>query len=361
DRIQIEFDYFVRNTDNLLMTQPLPWYMGTNGTGSVGAPLVNVGAMQNKGWAFSINTRNITRNQFRWETNFNLSAVRPKIKRFYQESAQISRTSWWLDNWTQRSTVGDAPWMFYGYVEEGLFGSLEEIQNSAVPVDNNGDRLPIDREQGLWVGDAKFKDMNGDNIINELDLTYIGNPWPKLFGGLTNTFSYKGFDLSILITGSYGNDIYNYMAKVNSNPNNINLSRNLLVEAINYAKPVEENGKVFLENPETNVARISHGPNGNYNRPTSRWVEDGSYLRLKNITLGYNLPSKWISRQRIVRNLRITASAQNLYTRTKYTGMDPEVGAYVGRDAGSNNQAIGLDFGRYPLTRVYSMSIAVDF
>lgn len=361
DRITLEVDYFVKNTDNLLMTAPLPWYMGTNGNGAVGAPTVNIGAMQNKGWAFTINTTNISNGKFKWETSLNLSSFKAKIKKFYQESAQVSRTSWWLDNWTQRSTVGSAPWMFYGYIEEGLFQSIEEIQDSPVPVDNNGNRLPIDQNLGLWVGDAKFKDVNGDGIINDLDLTYIGNPWPTLFGGLTNSFSYKGFDLSILVTGSYGNDIYNYMAKVNSNPNNINLSRNLLVDAMDYARPVDEGGKVFLSNPGAKVARISLGPNGNYNRPTTRWVEDGSYLRLKNVTLSYSLPASLVSKQKVVRNVRLSLSGQNLYTLTKYKGMDPEVGAYIGRDAGSDNQAIGLDFGRYPLTRVYSVSIGVDF
>ncbi len=361
DRVNVEFDYYVRSTNNMLMDNLLPWYMGTNGTGSVKPNYVNAGLMENRGWGFAINTVNINNGKFKWESSLNLSGIKTTIKRLNSAYAQLTRTSWWMDNWSQRSTVGDAPWMFLGYEEEGLFQSIEEIQNSAVPTDNNGDRLPIDPNNGVWVGDVKFKDVNGDGKINELDLTYIGNPWPKLFGGFTNTFSYKGFDLSVMITGTYGNDIYNYMSKTNSNPNNINLSQNLLVEAMDYARPVEENGKVFLENPGTKVARISLGPNANYQRPTSRWVEDGSFLRLKNVTLGYYLPSSLIAKQKIVKGIRITVSGQNLVTLTKYSGMDPEVGAYVGRDAGSDNQAIGVDFGRYPLTRFYSASINVDF
>jgi TonB-linked SusC/RagA family outer membrane protein len=362
NRINIEFDYYVKNTDNLLLDNPLPWYMGTNGTGSVGSPQVNIGTLQNKGWGITINTVNINNKKLRWESNLNLSSFKTKIKKFYSETAFIDRTSWWLEDWTQRSAVGQAPWLFRGYVEEGVFGSIEEIENSPVPVDNNGNRLPIDQANGLWVGDIKFRDINGDGIIDEKDQTTIGNPWPKLFAGFTNSFSYKGFDLSILITATYGNDIYNYISKVNSNPNNINLSRNLLVGVMDYAKPHTDNsGKVVLQNPGTDVPRISYGPNNNHARPTSKWVEDGSFIRLKNVTLTYNLPVSLIAKQRIVKGARMSISGQNIFTLTNYSGLDPEVGAYVGRDASAANQAIGLDFGRYPLTPVYAFTIGLDF
>jgi TonB-linked SusC/RagA family outer membrane protein len=367
NRLQFEFDYYVKTTDNLLLSNPLPWYMGTEGSGSVGAPTVNIGSLQNKGWGVTVTTVNMNRDGFKWETNFNVSGFKTKIISFYSDAAFINRTSWWLQDWTQRSSVGRAPWQFLGYVEEGLFQSVDEINNSAVPADNNGNRLPTNETTGVWVGDVKFKDISGpngspDGIIDVYDQTFIGNPYPKVFGGITNKFSYKGFDLSVLITGTYGNDIYNYIAKVNTNPNAINLSRNMLVDAINYAKVTTDGeGNAVLANPETNVSRISLGPNGNYARHTSRWVEDGSFLRLKNVTLTYNLPSSLMSKQKIVRAARVSLSGQNLYTLTKYTGYDPEVGASVGRDVSAANQAIGLDNGRYPLTPVYSISIGVDF
>ncbi|KYP14276.1 TonB-dependent receptor [Flavihumibacter sp. CACIAM 22H1] len=362
NRINLEFDYYIRKTDNLLLVNPLPWYMGTNGTGAVTSPTVNIGSLQNNGWSFTLNTVNVNNNKFRWESNFNISSFVTKITKFYSESAFVDRTSWWLEDWTQRASVGSAPWLFRGYVEEGVFKSIEEIENSAVPVDNNGNRLPIDEATGLWVGDVKFKDINGDGIINEQDQTNIGNPWPKLFAGFTNNFSYKGFDLSILITATYGNDIYNYISKVSTNPNNINLSRNLLTDVMDFAKPmVDGGGKVVLQNPNTTIPRISYGPNNNHARPTSRWVEDGSFIRLKNITLGYNLPASILSKQKFIKGARLSLSGQNIFTLTKYSGLDPEVGAYVGRDASPTNQAIGLDFGRYPLTPVYAFSIGLDF
>lgn len=366
NRIQIEFDYYNKRTSNLLMPNPLPWYMGTNGTGSVESPHINVGDIKTDGWGVTLITTNIAKKNFKWESNLNLSAFESTIERFYSDAAMINRTSWWLNDWTQRSVVGHAPWLFRGYVEEGLFTSLDEIEKSPVPVDNNGNRLPIHETQGLWVGDVKYKDISGpngvpDGKIDVYDETFIGNPWPKLFAGFTNSFSYKNFDLSILLTGTYGNEIYNNLARINSNPNNTNVSQNLLVKAMEYARPVEVNGVVQLENPETDVARISYGPNGNYTRHSSKWVEDGSFIRIKNITLGYNLAGQFIERQNFIRGARFSISAQNIYTLTRYKGFDPEVGAYVGRDASAANQAIGLDYGRYPLTPILSFSLGVNF
>lgn len=367
NRINIEFDYYNKKTNNLLLDAPLPWYLGTNGTGAPASPVINLGSMQTKGWGLALNTTNIINKDFRWESNFNVSVFKTKVTKFNSDSRFVSRTSWWLDDWTQRSAVGEAPWMFRGYIEEGLFQSIDEINNSAVPVDNTGNRLPTEQQNGVWVGDVKYKDISGpagvpDGKIDTYDETYIGNPWPKLFAGFTNTFSYKNFDLSILITGTFGNDIYNYLAKRNTNPNNINISRNLLIDAMNYARPyINKDGQWALENPGTNVARISYGPNGNYTRPTNKWVENGSFVRIKNISLSYNVPAGFLAKQKLIKGVRLTVGAQNIHTFTDYSGFDPEVGSYVGRDSGPGNQAIGLDFGRYPLTPIYTFNLGVNF
>jgi hypothetical protein len=168
----------------------------------------------------------------------------------------------------------------------------------------------------------------------------------------------------VLITGTFGNDIYNFIAWENSNPNNINLGRNMMLTAMDYAKiATDATGKPYLLNPETKVPRIISGAdvNGTYARITDKYIEDGSYLRLKNASLSYNLPSSLVARQKIVKGIRATVGAQNLITLTNYSGFDPEVGAYVGRDASTATQAIGLDYGRYPLTPIYTFTLNVNF
>ena len=365
NRLTIEADYYIRNTENLIMQASLPWYLGTNGSpGSVGAPLVNDGTINTKGWNFAINSVNIRNNDFTWETNLNVSHFKSTVTKLNSDNAFIDRISWWMNNWTQRSAVGQQPWLFRGYIQEGIFQSVEEIENSPVPVDGNGNRWPTNAQNGIWVGDAKYRDMNGDGKITADDITDIGNPWPKLFFGLTNTFSYKGFDLSILITGAQGNDIYNYIAASNSNPNNINLSRNLLLETMGYAKPIDQGGKVVLENPETAIPRMSNNSvsnENNFSRNSSRFVEDGSYARLKNISLSYHVPTSLLGRTRVLQGLSATVGVQNIYTLTNYSGYDPEVGSYIGTGASAQNQAVGIDFGRYPLTPMYNFSINVNF
>lgn len=367
NRVTVEFDYYVRNVTNLLMNQPLPYYMGTDGQGSVGNPTVNIGEMRTKGWGFTINSTNVNNKNFRWESSLNLSSFNSKVTRFYNEAAVVDRTSGWYDNWsqswTQRAAVNQAPWLFRGYIADGLFQSVDEINKSAVRVDGNGNRYAAD-PTAVWVGDVKYRDINGDGIIDANDITNIGNPWPKLFGGFTNTFSYKSFELSMLITGTYGNDIYNMLAATNSKATRFYTSRNLMTNVMNYARLVDNGGVVSIANPDTDVPRITGSQiplDNNYNVISSRWVEDGSFLRLKNISLSYTIPPSLISRQKIVKGVKATIGAQNLVTLTGYNGYDPEVGASVGANVNAANQAIGLDYGRYPLTPIYTFTLGVNF
>jgi hypothetical protein len=256
------------------------------------------------------------------------------------------------------------PWLFRGYIAEGLFQSIEEINKSAVRVDNNGNRLPTSATNGVWVGDVKYRDINKDGKIDFNDETYIGNPWPKLFGGFTNTFSYKGLDLSVMFTGTFGNDIYNMLSMVNNKATRFYVSRNLMLDVTKYARITMKNGVPELENPGTTVPRLTGSQianDNNYNVVSTRFVENGSFVRLKNISLSYNLPPSIISRQKLVKGIKATVGAQNIFTFTKYSGYDPEVGASVGANVNAQNQAIGLDYGRYPLTPIYSFSIGVNF
>ena len=370
NRIQIEGDYYVKKTNNLLLGNPLPAYMGTTGQGAISTPTVNIGALENKGFAFTVNTVNIDRKGFTWRSNFNVSSNRTKITKFYSDVAVIDRQPWYIstvsgnagNGFIQRSAVNQQPWLFYGYIQEGLFQNVKEIENSPRPT--KGDRVtPLDVSvDGTWVGDIKYKDLNGDGIIDNRDQTIIGNPWPKLTLGFTNTFSFKGFDLSVLLTGSFGNDVYNFTRFQNTNPNNINLGRNMLAETFNYAKYEGTGANTVLTNPGTIVPRLTYNdPNGNAQRITNAYVEDGSYVRVKNITLGYNVPKSIVSKAKVVQGVRLALGVQNLATFTKYKGFDPEVGAYVGQNVQAGDQLIGVDYGRYPLTRVFTFNIGVDF
>ncbi|WP_246850014.1 SusC/RagA family TonB-linked outer membrane protein [Rufibacter roseolus] len=361
NRVQIEADYYIKKTDNVIVRSSLPWYMGSTGSGSVQAPLVNFGALQNKGWSASLNTVNIDKGGFKWETNLNISHFQAEVTKLYTETSVVARNApdWYIQPlWSQRTVVGESPWFFYGYIEEGIFQTVEEVQNSARPADSQGKPFPVG-ENSVWVGDVKFRDLNGDGVITEQDMTKIGSPWPKYFGGFTNDFTYKGFNLSVLLTGTFGNDVYNYVRFRNANPNNINVGQNMFREARDYARV---NSEGVLENPGTIVPRLSGGDvNKNFARHTTKYVEDGSFVRIKNISLNYSLPNSLVARQKFVKAARVGVSAQNLYTFTKYTGYDPEVGTYVGPNVGNDSAPIGVDTGRYPITPIYSFNIGIDF
>jgi hypothetical protein len=370
-RIQLDADYYMKKTDNLILQSTLPWYMGTSGASQIGAPTVNVGSMQNNGWSISITTQNITAGDFKWTSNFNISGFQPKVTALTTGTGTISRyigQPKGNEPFTQTSAVGQAPWQFVGNIQQGLFQNLDDVTNSARPVKSDGTVYPVSQSD-IWVGDAKYKDINGDGKIDASDLTYIGNPYPKWFGGFTNTFSYKGFDLSVLITFSYGNKIYNLNRDEQTRPSNVNQGRNMFVATLDYAKlstTDPNDATVHLLNPGSNVPRIqgNSGANNNYDRYTSAYVEDGSYARLKNVTLSYNLPASLLGKQKAIQGVRFGISAQNLFTVTNYKGYDPEVGAYVGPSYNGDtltSTLVGVDYGRYPLTRVYSFNVAIDF
>jgi len=370
-KIQLDADYYLRKVDNLILQNSYPYYMGTGGTAGPQPPVVNIGGMQNNGWSVSITTKNINTGNFRWTSNLNVSAFQPKVTALTSGNATIVRTIGQPkgnEPFQSVSAVGQAPWQFLGNISQGLFQDLNDLNNSPRPVDNSGVILPVN-QSSIWVGDMKYKDVNGDGVIDSKDQTYIGNPWPKWFGGFTNNFSYKGFDITMLITFSYGNQIYNLMRDEQTNPNNINLGKNMYVTALDYAKlstTDPNDASIHLLNPNSTVPRIqgTKGLNNNYDRYTSNYVEDGSYARLKNLTIGYTLPAFLLSKQKVIQGVRIAVSGQNLFTLTNYRGYDPEVGSYVGPSyAGDqlSSTLVGVDYGRYPLTRVYSFNMAIDF
>ena len=251
---------------------------------------------------------------------------------------------------------------------EGVYESFEDIQSSP-----RAEKYPEDgvfnRSNTVWVGDLKFKDINGDDKIDVNDRTIIGSPLPIFTYGWTNTFRYKGFDLSIFLNGSYGNKVLNYnsinlthmnsawinqLNAVNGRAKLVPIDADKVYDSGNWYDDITN---VKVANKGTKIPRASiNDPNDN-DRISDRYVEDGSYLRIKNLTFGYTFPKKWMEKARI-ENLRLYLNFQNIYTFTKYKGYDPEVGAST---QDSTGLTFGLDNGRYPAPTMYSFGLNITF
>ena len=366
NRVEFIFDTYLKNTDNLLMQASLPSYV----TGIIQSPWVNAGAMENKGAEFTLNTVNISKKDFTWRTGITISFNKNKITKLYTETAGLSGTIDGAQTLTY-STVGQPVGQYYGYKVIGMFKEESDFYQRDADgnflLDKNGNRLPVALPENqhiakdeVWVGDYIFEDLNGDGVIDEQDRTYLGNPEPKFSYGFNNTFTYKGFDMNIFINGVYGNKLVNLFRKDFTNPmRNSNLLKEATgiahVELIDPAQP-EEIWNVHVSNPESAIVQRLNTADGNdNNRMSSRFVEDGSYLRIKNISLGYTFPQKW-TRKWHIENLRVYMNIQNAFTFTKYKGYDPEVGAY-----NYNVLLRGVDYARYPSQRIYTVGLNLSF
>jgi hypothetical protein len=259
--------------------------------------------------------------------------------------------------------------VFYGYQTEGLFQNKQDILDHAVQIQAKNsvdDTHPnginfVDRSDGLWVGDIKFKDINGDGVIDTKDQTVIGDPNPDFTCGLTNNFNYGPFDLTIQLAASVGGDILNIqkfeLAGMGSMYNNqlqvVNgRAREKLIDP---AGSNTDPDNVVIANPGATVPRYALGNNNKNSRMSDRWIEDGSYLRIQTISLGYTLPSTLTKKVKIER-LKVYMNINNLYTFTNYSGYDPEIGAFD-----QNARFQNVDMGRYPLPKIFTFGVDVDF
>lgn len=350
NRIRLSFDAYLKWTNNLLLAQPLPLYAGVRGTAGIGAPIINVGSLENRGFEIDLKTINLEGN-FRWETDIVFSVNRNQVTRMDQETSFIERTIDHGSTPVSRTIIGQPVGQFYGYVVEGMFLTEEDLLNHARQADD------ISRANGSWLGDLMFKDINGDGVIDERDRVVIGDPNPDFTFGISNRFFFSNFDLNVFINGSYGNDIFNNVRRFAENPGE---RRGLLSVVSDFARveKIDPEGpddlsNLHVVNPETSIPRIvAADPNGNQ-RVSDRFVEDGSYIRIKNVTLGYNMQPmlmNWLN----VRSFRIYASVENLWTLTGYSGFDPEVGAL-----NQDTLLMGVDDGRYPSQRIYTFGINI--
>lgn len=369
NRITFTGDLYYKTSKDMLMSMQLPSYMGTQGNGSsaLAAPKGNFGEIVNKGLELELTGRPFV-GEFEWETSVQFSFNRNKLKALTgTKNANLVGYGQWGDV-VSVSEIGQPLYNFYGYVVEGVYKDLADIQNSP-----KSDKYPtngvFNSANTVWPGDLKFKDVNGDGKIDENDRTVIGNPMPDFTFGWNNTFRYKNFDLSIFINGSYGNDVMNYLSigltHMNSawsnQLNTVNDRARLVPIDPSKVYPAgqfwyNDINNVMVANPGTKIPRaVTADPNDN-DRISDRYIEDGSYIRLKNISLGYTFDSKML-RKIGLQSLRVYANIQNLWTITGYDGYDPEVGAST---QDSSGLVYGLDFGRYPSPTVYSFGLNIS-
>ena len=376
NRVEVIADAYVKKISNLILIASDGGYLGGSLSGGYGGliswPTQNYGGMENRGLGITVNTVDLSTKDFQWRTGFNFSIDRNKVTKLVTPLVTTYTNS---GNNTQAqflTQVGQPLGMITGYIAEGLFQNYDEIAGHAIQTSNK--LLTINPTQGTWVGDVKFKDIAGrdtmingklvsiaDGIIDEKDRTIIGNPWPEFTYNFNTSLSYKGLELNLFFTGVYGNQILNQTRYQNESPLGGPYT-NRLISALNFAQPSSvipaDARTVTLLNPETKIYRPSSA-DANGNVRMSQWqVEDGSYFKLKNVRLSYRVPTKYISKTRVSRGAVIMVQAQNVFTVTKYTGFDPEVGMFNYKGV---TNIVGMDEARYPSTRSYSISLALDF
>lgn len=369
NRIDIVFDWYYKKTNDLLMELDLPAFLGSGGGSNYGTaanPWGNVGSLRNTGIEFTINSININKKNFQWSSNFVFSLNRNKVLSLDTETGTLPQTfQVGSETATVTNTVVGQPMaQFWGYKVIGRFDKPEDFYYKDAQGNVKQVALPTGcsiGKSGTWLGDYRFADLNGDGVIDNNDQTFIGNPEPKFTFGFGNTLSWKGWDFSFQFTGSYGNKVLNY------NRRQLEITgstSNLLTSVLNYARveKIDPNGPDDYRNYWVTNASSTTMPrlytesysNGN-NRVSDAFVEDGSYIRLQNVSLSYTFPKKWIEHL-YLSNVKLYMNIQNLFTITKYDGYDPEVGSLYG-DALKN----GIDYNRYPSPRIYTFGINVSF
>ena len=365
NRIEFIVDWYYKKTKDLLLQMPLPGFLGSTGQGAATNPWANVGSIRNTGVEFTLNTVNIDKGDFLWRSNVVFSLNRNKVTALDTENSELYyNLSIGSDNTNVTKTVVGKPiGQFWGYKVIGMFNNPEDFYYKDAQGNVKQVALPEGETIGkneAWLGDFIFADINGDGVITNDDQTFIGNPEPKFTWGFGNTFSYKGFDLTVFFTGSYGNDVINYNRRwTEITGSTSNLSKDVLgyarVEMIDPNGP-DDFRNYHVVNAGTTMPRLYTDSYKNLNnRMSDNYVEDGSYIRLQNVSLAYTFPKNWIKKIHL-ENLKIYCNIQNLFTWSEYKGYDPEVGSLYG-----NTLLNGVDYGRYPTPRIYTVGLNVAF
>ncbi|NMH25553.1 TonB-dependent receptor [Flavobacterium sp. SE-s27] len=343
-KLGVTLDLYKKVSKDFLFQVPLPDYLtgGDSFLGGISAPFSNIGEVQNTGFDLSLNFDTKSSSNFNWTSNLIISKYKNRVNEIVDglPLTQEVNTNGFLPVTVTNTLVGQPIGMFWGYKTDGLFTSVDQFTNAPAQFGQTFGSAPGQ----TYLGDVKYVDVNNDGAIDERDKTVIGNPHPDFTFGFTNTFRYKNFDLSVFLQGSVGNDIMNLTYR--NGTSNSQLYQNALTDALNYWT---------VDNPNTNIPRPIGALSNTNLEISDRYVEDGSYVRIQNVTLGYSLPSSLISKAKLSR-VKVYASAQNLFTFTKYSGYDPEIGSL-----NQNVLLSGIDNGRYPSPRTFSFGLNVEF
>lgn len=339
-RIGLTADYYDKRTSHLLLNASLP-----GSTGYLSA-FENIGQVKNGGWEFTLNTVIIRTKDFTWSSSFNISFNRSKVLSLVDgQESLLSSVAWSKNGYGAApayiAKVGQPVALMYGYIFDGLYQYKDFNQTSTgsyvlkAGIPNNGNTAST-----IKPGYVRYKDINGDGVVDSKDQTVIGRPYPLHTGGFSNNFSYKHFDLNLFFQWSYGNQIINANRYVFEGE--LALDRNMFASYANRWTP-----------SHTNTQIPTAGGLGPYVY-SSRVIEDGSYLRLKTAQLGYSLPDKLVKKMKM-RTLRVYVSGQNLITWTRYSGQDPEVSAYY------SALTPGFDYSTYPRARTITFGLNTTF
>jgi len=337
-RIDLNVDVYKKTTTNMLLFLTGPRLIGVGDQwDDLKAPIGNVGQMSNTGIDISITSNNVKTKDFSWKTNVIFSQYKNRLDKMAASTAGLSGKVYY-DNYTITYTKpGYAVGSFFGLVTDGLFRTQDDLKNSMPQFGYTVDQTHT------WLGDIRFKDVNSDKTIDANDITFIGSPLPKFTYGFTNSFQYRDFDFSVFLQGSYGAKIFNFLRWQLEKMDNAYL--NQLKTVLDRYTATNTNGKLpRFTNTNTNNVYMS-----------DRYVEDGSYLRIQNISLGYRLPKKYADKAKVA-GARVYVSVQNLKTFTKYTGYDPEIGAF-----NNNIKLMNVDMGHYPNPRTVTVGANLEF
>ena len=325
NRIVANLDFYVKNTRDMLTKKPVPQTSGTS-LEQADWPPVNIGKVLNRGFEFTVNTKNFV-GEFKWETSLNMS---------FNHNEVVSIGGPEILNGVSLIREGQPINSFYGYEFGGIYQTLDEVFTGPVMENRAPDKASHNPYKNTSPGDMWFVDVDGNGEINDLDRTVIGNPSPDCIFGFNNTFSYKNFDLSIFFQGALGNQVWN---GVRASHESMNSTYNQLATTLE---------RWTGEGSSYSMPRAIYADPNNNSRASTRWLEDGAYAKLKNLTFGYTLPEKWIRKAKM-KALRLYVSLDNLCTITNYSGLDPEAGLS------------GLDYGVYPSARTYMFGVSVKF